>query len=389
MDPFSIFPPEVILSILEFCTDFASLDGLLRTSARADQVFGKYYKTITERVMKNCLILSHGLQYEFRMIILLELEKTSFTLSSLPVVLDSINTPSDVPLSVPADHSLRAVRKAVSIAGNICYAASACLHVMMDRLMAAEPRRVVGSPSAVEWIEGSLSEVQSEPIRIRYHPPSWAETYRTHRILWALAIFSCVLHAANTRWDWSLEDKDSFIERYTRVGLTWRPEQLKTIAECLCILNPSEAIALDHRFPFMVTIPSFLHSPARLIIPNPPERNQAVDKDWEKIYRLAGRQNGAIGTYRQLLRVHWPPRPPLQSGDLRVFRRLGIPIWDDWRLHLIGLIDRPSDSNCLDSSVFDYLPKELASWSTACALFTWWDLAKKGDLDEKIVAAHS
>lgn len=53
MDPFSIFPPEVILSIFEFCTDFASLDGLLRTSARADQVFGEYYKTITERVLKN------------------------------------------------------------------------------------------------------------------------------------------------------------------------------------------------------------------------------------------------------------------------------------------------------------------------------------------------
>lgn len=178
MDPFSIFPPEVIrISIFEFCTDFASLDSLLRTSARADQVFGEHSKTITERVLKNCPILSSGLQYEFRNIVLLESNKTSFTLSSLPVLLDSIDTSSAVRLSLPAEHSLGAVRKAVSIPGHICYAASACLHALFHRLIVAEPRRVVGSPSAVEWIEGRLSEAQSEPIRITYHPPSWAETY--------------------------------------------------------------------------------------------------------------------------------------------------------------------------------------------------------------------
>lgn len=50
---------------------------------------------------------------------------------------------------------------------------------------------------------------------------------------------------------------------------------------------------------------------------------------------------------------------------------------------------RPRDSHCPDSSVFDDLPQELVSWSTACALFTGWDLPKKGDIDEKIVPAHS
>lgn len=126
---------------------------------------------------------------------------------------DSIDTPSAVRLSLPAEHSLGAVRKVVSIPGHICYAASACLHALLDRLIVAEPRRVVGSLSAVEWIGGRLSEAQSEPFRITYHPPSWAETYRTQRILWTLATFSCVLHAANTQWDWSLEDKNSFTER--------------------------------------------------------------------------------------------------------------------------------------------------------------------------------
>jgi hypothetical protein len=72
MDPFADFPPEVIALILQYCSDFATLDGLLRTSARADQVFRQYYKTITEQIMKNCPTISQGLQYELRKIILLK-----------------------------------------------------------------------------------------------------------------------------------------------------------------------------------------------------------------------------------------------------------------------------------------------------------------------------
>jgi hypothetical protein len=390
MDPFSTFPPEVIVSILEFCTDFASLDGLLRASARSDEVFGEYYKTITERVMKNCPILSHALQYEFRNIILFESDGT-FTPSSLPELLDGAYITSSVPPSLPHDHSFGAVRKAVSVAASICHAASACIHILLDRLMVAEPHLVVGSPSkAFEWIEGRLSEPQSEPIRITYHPPSWAETYRTHRILWTLATFSCVLHAAGTRWDWSLEDKSSLTERYVKERwLNWHLEELKTIAECLNVIYPSETITLDHRFPFLVTIPSLEKSlstaPARLIIPNPP----IADKDWEIIYRRAGQQNGAIGTYRFISGCHRSVNHPLKYVDFRAFRRLGIPIWDDWRLHLIGLINRPKHRFCADSSVFDDLPKGLENWNPSCALFTWWSLGKKGDIDEKIVPAHS
>ncbi|KAG2027793.1 hypothetical protein GB937_000236 [Aspergillus fischeri] len=396
MDPFSTFPPEVIVSILEFCADFASLDGLLRASAQADQVFGQYYKTITERVMKNCPILSHGLQYEFRNIILLESEGT-FTPSSLPELLDGAYTTSIVPLSLPTDRSFGAVRKAISIAASICHAASACIHILLDRLMIAEPRRVVGSPSnSVEWIEGRLSEPPSEPIRITYHPPSWAETYRTHRILWTLATFSSVLHAANTRWDWSLEDKNSFTERYVKeCWLKWRLQELKTIAECLAVIYPSETISLDNRFPFLVTIPSLEKSPstapARLMIPKlaKPPKSPAADEDWTMFYGRAGRQNGAVGTYRNHLRFHQYVMHPLKYVDFQAFRLLGIPIWDNWRLCLIGLVTRPRDRFCADSSVFDDLPEGLENQSPACALFTWWSLVKREDIYEEIVPAHS
>jgi hypothetical protein len=302
-----------------------------------------------------------------------------------------------VPLSLPTDRSFGAVRKAISIAASICHAASACIHILLDRLMIAEPRRVVGSPSnSVEWVEGRLSEPPSEPIRITYHPPSWAETYRTHRILWTLATFSSVLHAANTRWDWSLEDKNSFTERYVKeCWLKWRLQELKTIAECLAVIYPSETIFLDNRFPFLVTIPSLEKSPstapARLMIPKlaKPPKSPAADEDWTMFYGRAGRQNGAVGTYRNHLRFHQYVMHPLKYVDFQAFRRLGIPIWDNWRLCLIGLVTRPRDRFCADSSVFDDLPEGLENQSPACALFIWWSLVKREDIYEEIVPAHS
>jgi hypothetical protein len=332
--------------------------------------------------MKNCPILSHGLQYQFRNIILLESDGT-LTPSSLPELLDGAYTSSIdvVPLSLPPSHSFGAVRKAISTAASICHAASACIHILLDRLMAAEPRRVLAGSDSIEWIEGRLSEPPSEPIRITYHPPSWAETYRTHRILWTLATFSSVLHAANTRWDWSLEDKDSFTEGYVKeCWQKWHLEELKTIAECLAVVSPSETITLDDRFPFLVTIPSLEKSPStaptRLIIPNPPQ-NPAADKDWNMIYWAAGHPNSTVGYYRNNLRLYRYLKHPLKYVDFRAFRRFGIPIWDNWRLYLIGLVSRPRDQFCADTSVFDDLPDGLENQGTSRTLFTMWSLVKR------------
>jgi hypothetical protein len=107
VDPFAKFPPEVIALILEYCSDFASLDGLLRTSARADQVFRQYYKTITEQITENYPIISQGLQYEFRNFIFLE--SGYFIPASLPELLDGARMIAVVPLSLPFIHSFDAV----------------------------------------------------------------------------------------------------------------------------------------------------------------------------------------------------------------------------------------------------------------------------------------
>ncbi|KAJ5856262.1 uncharacterized protein N7529_010206 [Penicillium soppii] len=256
MDPFAKFPPEVIALILECCSDFASLDGLLRTSARADEVFRHYYKTITEQIMKNCPIISQGLQYEFRNFIFLE--SGNFNSASLPELIDGARMTAVVPLSLPSIHSFNAVREAVSTAASIYFAASACLSLLLDRLAVAEPRRVVGPVSAVvEWVVGRWPEPPNEIFHVKPRPLSWCEIYRMHRVLWTLATFYCVHRAANTRWSWSLEELSSFTEQYVdKCWKTWHLEEFQTASECLEAVYPKETAILDHNFPFLVSIPS-------------------------------------------------------------------------------------------------------------------------------------
>lgn len=334
MDPFSTIPAEIIVTILEACTDFVSLDGLLRASARAGRVFGEYYQTITERVMKSCPIISQGLQYAFRNIALLESDSI-FTPSTLLGLEDDRYATLVTPLALPASCSLEGVRKAVGIAASIPRAAFACIDVLLERFSAAEPRRVINDHGqAFNWVVGRSEPPLSEPFRVKYHPPSWAEIYRVHCTLWTLTIFDCVLHAANTRWEWSLEDKTSFIEQYIKeCRPTWRVEELKTIAECLGDIYPGEIRTVDGRCPFLVTIPSpekiLSISPAYSIISDS-LKNLTEGKDWDWIYWKGRGPNSAIGIYRSLFaafRSTW--NQPLNYVNFRAFRRLGIPIWDD------------------------------------------------------------
>lgn len=339
--------------------------------------------------MKNDPILGQGLHYAFRNLVLLG--SKTFTPSTLPELLEGAYTTSIVPLSLPTIHSLRAVREAISITTRIHFAALACVQLLLDRLSVAEPRRVVGPPSkAYEWVRGRLPEPQNEPIRFRYHPPSWAEMYRANRILWTLATFSCVHHAGNIRWSWSSEEINSFTKQYVQeCWLKWRLEELKTIAECLAVIYPRDTVILDQCFPFLVTIPSPEKStaPAQLSVPPPPDGN-GQDKDWEMIRAMAGRKNHIIGKYRVMCGLFRDVRHPLLHVDFQAFRRIGTPIWDNWRLHTIGLISKPRESACPDSSVFEDMPIELDS-APDCVLYTWWSLAKEEDIDQTVVPSHS
>ncbi|OQE16614.1 hypothetical protein PENFLA_c027G03711 [Penicillium flavigenum] len=294
MDPFATFPPEVIALILESCSDFASLDGLLKTSARADQVFRQYYKTITEQIMKNCPNTSKGLQYNFRNFILLETGK--FIPASLPELLNGGRTRTVVPLSLHSIHSFNAVREAVSTAASIYFAASACLSLLLDRLAAAESRRVVGPVSAVvEWVAGRCPEPPNETFRVEHRPLSWCEIYRMHRVLWTPATFHCVHRAANSRWSWSSEELNSFTEKYVDgCWERWNLEELQTASECLQIIYPEETAILDHNFPFLVSIPSENKSTSQtpLFIPEPPSDTSLVSKGLSVWH--AGQINRAI-----------------------------------------------------------------------------------------------
>jgi hypothetical protein len=303
-----------------------------------------------------------------------------FTPSTLPELGDDRYSTSVMPLALPAGCPLEGVRKAVGVATSIHRAAFACIDVLLERFSAAEPRRAINvHGQAYEWVVGRLSEPpQNEPFQVKYYPPSWAEIYRTHRILWTLAIFDCILNAANTRWEWSLEDKNSFIEQYVKeCRPAWRAEELKTIAECLGDVYHNETITLDNRCPFMVTVPSPEKmpstAPAHSLIPILQRIQQRKKTGKEFIGRAEARM------------PHRHASQPLPC--ISIYPEATSEIWDDWRLHLMGLVKRPEDRFCPDSSVFEDLPdpKGPPTIPMFFALFTWRSLAEKSNINEKFI----
>ncbi|CAI7603996.1 unnamed protein product [Penicillium glandicola] len=101
MDPFAEVPVEIIWKILESCHDFTSLDGLRQISPRVKEAFNGSFKNITEQVLRNCSLTSHGLHYYFTLFIALLEELAS--------------PPGDImrPILLSTTHSLAAVQQTV------------------------------------------------------------------------------------------------------------------------------------------------------------------------------------------------------------------------------------------------------------------------------------
>ncbi|KAJ5374790.1 hypothetical protein N7517_006796 [Penicillium concentricum] len=285
MDPFAKLPTEIILLILESCCDFASLDGLQKISSRAEQVFN--------------ISLSGG------------------ALQSASV--SSIN-------------SLAAARQAVTTAAKVHHTSCACLQHLVNRLESAKPHRPI-APAAdlTERMHGRLPESHGETSLLAIYPPSWIESYRTHRGLWNLELFRHIYNAAPTRWSWSTHDLDFFTEQYVEwCRLEWGLDGIQTISECVVDLCFTAPTTLSHRFLFLIAIPSPTNLALRACwsLPVVPTDTQ-VGSTWGRCRSTAEGRSNVLHSYSG---GKQGPHNPLWKLDFREFRRLGIPLWDGWRV---------------------------------------------------------
>jgi hypothetical protein len=350
------------------------------------EAFNGWFKNITENVLRNCSLTSHGLHYYFTL--LASILSTSFTPQALLEELAS--SPADVirPISLSTTHSLAAVHQTVNTAAKIHLTACACLQRFISRLESAEPRRPMASDAnVIDWVNRILPPPKGgELIQFDIDLPSWIETYRTHRGLWKLELFHQIYNAATNHWLWSTYDLDGFIEQY----LEWcrNPggiEELQTISECVVDLCSSKPTILSYRASYLVTIPPPTDLAVQTCWPLPNIQNTQVDSTWRRSPRFAKGRNAVLGSFNAL-RGGEKGRSyhALWKVDFKAFRRLGIPLWDMWRLYQMRLM---AQSRSVLSPRGNLVggESEQTEWPPWIEAYVWFSLAEEGDVIVQLI----
>ncbi|KAJ5132057.1 hypothetical protein N7448_006215 [Penicillium atrosanguineum] len=212
---------------------------------------------------------------------------------------------------------------------------SCCDFTSLDGLQqisprSVEPRRPMASDAnVVDWVNRRLPPPKGgELIQFDVDPPSWIETYRTHRGLWKLELFHQIHNAATNHWLWSTHDLDCFIEQY----LEWCRypggiEELQTISECVVDLCSSKPTILSHRASYLVAIPLLFDLTVQTCWPLPNIQDTQVDSTWRRSPRFVKGRNAVLGSFNAL-RGGEKGRSyhALWKVDFKAFRRIGIPL---------------------------------------------------------------
>ncbi|CAG8036144.1 unnamed protein product [Penicillium salamii] len=379
MDPFAKLPTEIIWQILESCDDFTSLEGLQQVSPQVEQAFNGSYKTITESILRNCSHASRGLHGYFTLLV--SIQSMPFTPAALLGELLSLSEGDARPVSLPATHTQAAVRQTVATAAKIHRTACACLRCLLNRLEAAEPRLPLASSSDVaKWAHGRHAPPKGgQVIQFNVDPPSWIESYRTHRGLWTLELLGEIHNAATKRWMWSVPELNDFIEKtYLKWCDHWGGlEELETISECVIDLSSSQPIILRPSLIAAIPPPNDLMLKACWPLPTV-EEDATFNSKWHRAPHFA-RTGNNVGDYFNMLRGGQNGRGshPLWKVDFKAFRKLGIPLWDNRRLNQMGIMPQPRSGFApmagpeSESDLY-----ERPRWSYA---YTWFSLAKESE----------
>lgn len=340
MDPFEKLPTEIIWQILESCSDFTSLDGLQQISPRVKEAFNGSFKSITEKVLENCSLTSHGLHHYFKL--LASILSTSFAPQALLEEIAGSRGNNIRPISLSNTHSLAAVHQTINSAAKIHRNACACLQLLINRLESAEPRRPMASDEIVDnWMARNGPPPKGgELVQFDVDPPSWIESYRAHRGLWKLELFQQIRNAATSRWLWSTHDLDCFAEQYLEsCRLPGGIEEIETVSQWVVDLSSSEPTILSHQAPYLVAVPSSTDLTVQISWPLPNIQDREVDSTWGLSPGSADRISNVINYYH-FIRGSEKTRSfrGLWKVDFKAFRRLGIPLWDSWRVYQVRLM---------------------------------------------------
>ncbi|RDW81443.1 uncharacterized protein DSM5745_05000 [Aspergillus mulundensis] len=369
MDLFGRLPPELIHQIIFYLADFPDVESIVSASPRVSAVLHARPKLAHDLLRANSItgtpeiqrICYHTAFIDAGLIRCTDLRHYQYACRSMPI------------------GSYAEALCIIKLAARIQRLACACLSLSQENFVTA-----VGKHPA-------LGELASERAQLVNTSFTWMEEYRVYWALWRLQHYSELRKAAKGRWGWdetSVENLDAYLvwnfiderlaERmwtvaallsdlgleavYGHYSLQDKPEVLTQYpySERDFLSQDSEGqesslaawtFPRNTPIPFipLLDLPSptghgrSTTKPSSIWIPPPEPGKDADTIIWRLINEYTSTEQEHLGELRLIARVDSSlRRPSYTMADMKPWRRLGIALWDTWRMSGAGLSSLPS-----------------------------------------------
>ncbi|KFY16197.1 hypothetical protein V491_05409 [Pseudogymnoascus sp. VKM F-3775] len=342
MDPFERLPAELINRILLCTSDFVGIESLLIASHRVHAIFhGRPGLLFQELVASNAIASATPIQEIIQKVQLLH--SPSFNVHGVDEYIQCTN-------GVHHQHNIHSydteVLEMVRISAQIQRLACKCLSTMQQNFISV----VSGLPAGS--LPGSTrAEKAAKPF-------SWVEVSNVYWALWHLRHYSD-LHKYASRQNWS-EDSMKRLEEYH----TWNSidylnaEIIATVAAVLADLGFSPIYSYPYQgedeeslqgvwwYPMETPPPLFLSFDLERSIditvwPSPPTpQSDSTTEAWHLSPGYCGKAPSQMALYKDWARVlaYQGPNPNYTLLRIQPYRRLGVLVWDAWRMYSTGLM---------------------------------------------------
>lgn len=354
-------PAEIIQKIISYTADFTGMESLLSASSWVNTIFQAQPRRITLDLIKsNPITTMPEIQQLLRNIAIIESPSTSCTnlenYLHICMINDNDSTRSGAPDLLPDQITTPQIFHIIHIAANIQCLACMCLYIIQQNFISA----------VTNSLGSAASQRAAEPI-------VWIEEYRVCWTLWHLQHYSALRKTAKYRWRWPNESVKKLADTYTTLNniSAILPEQMWTVSAILADLglrplyghstnkkkenedeeegHEEESSEAAWEFPTETPIPFFSslelpphHSDYPTWSPPPvPDANSKIEETWSRTPRhrfVGSNPAGMIRAHTNLIsRYPGFEQSWREIRQIRPFRRIGVMLWNRWRMYSVGL----------------------------------------------------
>ncbi|KAA8646798.1 hypothetical protein EYZ11_009955 [Aspergillus tanneri] len=354
MDPFTKLPPELLAKILVYTADFSAVESIISASSRVNTVFRAQPTIVRDLISFDPITSLPEIQIMCHNISLIRTLSAQF-----PSLADYQQRCENNP---PIKYTEELASFILHLVARTQRLACACLTLIQQNFVSALNEIDAGDISA------------SNRVQIACEPFSFTEEYRVYSSLWHLQHYSSLREAATERWHWD-EISISGLDKYNKWNRTdvQRAEKMWTTAALLSDLGLSPIYGhypFQHQQIYLAQDPegeessraawTFLNAtplpffqsfdlpPGQDMTrsspiwtpPSPPPETEAT-KAWSLGAESRQRLPTHLGIFKIASSMASIQRLPSSYSfvDFKQWRRLGVVVWDAWRMYRIGLFE--------------------------------------------------